>query len=168
MLAGELYIADDPELAADLRRATELMSSFNTGGSRAVLASLLGSLGEGAEVRPPLHVDYGYQVTIGRGTFLNFGAVLLDVAPITIGADVQIGPNVQLLTPTHPLDPALRRARWEAAKPSATRPAWPRSSETGAGAPRAGPRRPLSHRTTTGSSVRSSPGAAGSPPHPCR
>ncbi len=42
---------------------------------------------------------------------------MLDVARISIGADVQIGPNVQLLTPTHPLDAALRRAKWEAAEP---------------------------------------------------
>jgi maltose O-acetyltransferase len=43
--------------------------------------------------------------------------VLLDVAPITIGDDVQIGPYVQLLTATHPLDPDLRRDKWESARP---------------------------------------------------
>jgi maltose O-acetyltransferase len=42
--------------------------------------------------------------------------VALDVAAIVIGEDVQIGPNVQLLTPTHPLDAERRRAKWEAAK----------------------------------------------------
>ena len=41
----------------------------------------------------------------------------LDVGVITIGDDVQIGPNVQLLTPTHPLDAHLRREKWEAAEP---------------------------------------------------
>jgi maltose O-acetyltransferase len=48
---------------------------------------------------------------------VNCGLVALDVAAITIGDDVQIGPNVQLLTPTHPLDAELRRAKWEAAEP---------------------------------------------------
>jgi maltose O-acetyltransferase len=43
--------------------------------------------------------------------------VLLDVAAITLGDDVQVGPNVQLLTPTHPLEPEARRAKLEAAKP---------------------------------------------------
>jgi maltose O-acetyltransferase len=123
MLAGELYIADDPELAADLKRAALLMEGFNASSAaepeqrRRLLRELLGALGDGAEVRPPLYVDYGYHVSIGPGTFVNFGAVLLDVAPITIGADVQVGPNVQLLTPTHPLDATARRAKWEAAKP---------------------------------------------------
>ena len=47
---------------------------------------------------------------------MNFGLVALDVAKIVIGDDVQFGPNVQLLTPTHPPDAKLRRAKWEAAK----------------------------------------------------
>ncbi|MCX4549971.1 sugar O-acetyltransferase [Streptomyces sp. NBC_01267] len=123
MLAGELYLADDPELAADALRAAVLSEQFNATsaadpeGRRTALAELLGKVGEDCEVRPPLRVDYGSGITIGPRTFINFGAVLLDVAAITIGADVQIGPNVQLLTPTHPVDPEPRRAKWEAAQP---------------------------------------------------
>ncbi len=123
MLAGEPYIADDPELAADMLRAARLMERFNApdGGDaeerQKVLRELLGEVGEGVVVRPPLYVDYGYQISIGPRTFVNFGAVMLDVARIRIGADVQIGPNVQLLTPTHPLDPEQRRAKWESAEP---------------------------------------------------
>lgn len=125
MLAGEPYLADDPELAADALRAARLSEAFNASsagdpqGRCGILAELLGELGEGAEIRPPLYVDYGYQITIGAGTFVNFGAVMLDVARISIGADVQIGPNVQLLTPTHPVEPEARRAKWEAAQPIA-------------------------------------------------
>ena len=64
-------------------------------------------------------MDYGSQTTIGARTFINVGAVILDVGRVTIGADVQIGPNVQLLTPTHPLEPDLRRTGVEAAEPIA-------------------------------------------------
>lgn len=123
MLAGDLYLADDPQLARDSQRAAELMHRFNTSdpldaeARDAVLRELLGSLGDGAVIRPPLFVDYGSQIHIGARTFINYNAVLLDVATITIGEDVQFGPNVQLLTPTHPLDPKTRRAKWEAAKP---------------------------------------------------
>lgn len=123
MLAGDLYIADDAQIAADLQRAAVLMYRFNMGDSshpearRAILAELLGTLGAGAETRPPLWCDYGYHIHIGARTFINYGAVLLDVAPITIGEDVQIGPNIQILTPTHPLEPEPRRAKWEAARP---------------------------------------------------
>jgi maltose O-acetyltransferase len=64
-----------------------------------------------------MYCDYGYQIHIGERTFANFGLVALDVAKIMISDDVQIGPNVQLLTPTHPTNAQLRRAKWEAAKP---------------------------------------------------
>ena len=103
MLAGELYIADDPQLAADNLRALTLTSQFNNSDPAdaqarlALLRELLGSVGEGTEIRPPLYCDYGYQTHIGARTFINFGCVLLDVATITIGDDVQVGPNVQFL-----------------------------------------------------------------------
>ncbi|OHV45555.1 sugar O-acetyltransferase [Pseudofrankia sp. BMG5.36] len=123
MLAGELYHAGDEELATDRLRAARLRERYNA--TRAdepelraeILGELLGAVGDRVEILPPLHVDYGYQTTIGPGTFVNTGAVLLDVARISLGADVQIGPGVQLLTPTHPLDPALRRTGREAGEP---------------------------------------------------
>lgn len=123
MLAGELYLADDPELAAEARHAARLSERFNAvpaddrEGRRAILTELLGGLGEDTEIRPPLRIEYGYNITIGPRSFFNYGANLLDVAKITIGADAQIGPNVQLLTPTHPLDAKLRREKWEAGEP---------------------------------------------------
>ena len=43
--------------------------------------------------------------------------MLVDVAAVEIGDDVQIGPNVQLLTATQPLEPGPRRDKWEAAEP---------------------------------------------------
>ena len=123
MLAGEMYIADDPVLAEESRRAQRLTHQINTmdpndsDGRRDLLVELLGAFGEGSEIRPPLHCDYGYQTRIGARSFVNWGLVLLDVAAVTIGDDVQIGPNVQLLTATHPLDPGPRRDKWEAAEP---------------------------------------------------
>ncbi|MFI2709757.1 sugar O-acetyltransferase [Micromonospora sp. NPDC018662] len=123
MLAGEPYLADDPAIVADLERAARLTERFNRSaaddpqGRLAALRELLGTLGEGAWVRPPFHCDYGFQTHLGPRSFVNFNAVFLDVARITIGADVQIGPNVQLLTATHPVEPEARRAKWEAAEP---------------------------------------------------
>lgn len=123
MLAGDLYIADDPQLIVEMQRAASLAQRFNQSdpaqpeARRALLRELLGSLGEGAEIRPPLQCDYGYQIHIGARTFINYGAVMLDVAEIRIGEDVQVGPNVQFLTPTHPVEPEPRRQKYEAAKP---------------------------------------------------
>src|SRR5438132_8018697 len=107
MLAGELYVADDPELSAMALRARELEERFNRLSvenrlqRRAILEELLGEFGEESEIRAPFHCDYGSHIRIGARVFANCGLVALDVAPITIGDDVQIGPHVQLLTPTH-------------------------------------------------------------------
>ncbi|MGN9812135.1 sugar O-acetyltransferase [Micromonospora sp. BQ11] len=123
MLAGEPYVADDPEIIADLDRAVRLMHRFNTSppddpqGRLAALRELLRELGEDTLIRPPFHCDYGSNIRIGPRSFVNYQAVFLDVAAITIGADVQIGPNVQLLTATHPVEPEPRRAKWESARP---------------------------------------------------
>ncbi len=123
MAAGDLYIADDPELAERSARALDLVASYNATSvrqgdlRRELLEQILGAVGEDVEIRPPFYVDYGTNIRIGARTFVNFGLMALDVADITLGADCQLGPNVQLLTPTHPVDPELRRAKWEAAKP---------------------------------------------------
>jgi maltose O-acetyltransferase len=123
MLAGDLYIADDPELDEHGSAALDLMTAYNATTvrqgplRRQLLQQLVGSVGEGTEIRPPFFVDYGSNIRIGARCFANFGLVALDVAAITIGDDVQIGPNVQLLTPTHPVEPGPRREKWEAAEP---------------------------------------------------
>ena len=123
MQAGDLYQADDPEIAELATGAHERMAAYNASAPgdpaarRGLLEELLGEVGEATEVRPPVYVDYGTNISIGARTFANFGLVALDVADITIGDDVQIGPNVQLLTPTHPVEPTPRRDKWEAAKP---------------------------------------------------
>jgi maltose O-acetyltransferase len=123
MLAGELYLADDPQIVAEQRRASALMERYNAipagegARRRRLLEELLGRVGESTEIRSPFHVDYGSHITIGARCFANYGLVALDVAPIVIGDDVQIGPHVQLLTPTHPVEPDLRRDKWEAALP---------------------------------------------------
>lgn len=123
MLAGDLYISDDPDNERESKRAVKLQSQYTAAyaedpdGARPILADLLGSLGDDAHIKPPLYVDYGTFISVGARTFINYNLTALDVAPITIGEDCQIGPNVQLLTPTHPVDPQPRRDRLEAAKP---------------------------------------------------
>jgi len=122
MEAGDPYVVD-AEIEDLHQRAVTLTEAFNAtpasdgDGRRRILDSLLGGIGPGTQIRAPLHCDYGSNLFIGARTFVNFGLVALDVASITIGDDVQIGPNVQLLTATHPLDAGLRRSKWESAAP---------------------------------------------------
>lgn len=122
MLSGQLYRPDDPELVADKGRCARLVHQYNVGvldadARTALLAQLLGAVGPGTIVRPPIHFNYGYQTTIGSRCFINVDAVVLDVGRVRIGDDVQIGPRVQLLTPIHPMDASERRAGLEAQKP---------------------------------------------------
>lgn len=123
MLAGDLYIADDPENLRIMHRAMVLSRRYadtlveDVDAARAILSELLGSLGEDAFVRPPLHLDFGENLHLGDRVSVNFSLTALDVAEIRIGADTLIGPNVQLLTATHPLEPGPRRDKLESAKP---------------------------------------------------
>ena len=123
MLRGELYRFGDPELKADYARAQALLERYNA--TRhveqdlrdAILRELLGEVGEGVVVRPSFRCDYGRYIEIGARTFVNYDCVMLDVAPIRIGAFCQIATSVQLLTATHPIDPEPRRLGWESAEP---------------------------------------------------
>ena len=123
MLAGDLYIADDPESEKEAQRAMALQAEFAAAypgdplGSQAILKEFLGSVGDEVHIKAPIYVDYGTYISVGARTFINYNLTALDVAPITIGEDCQIGPNVQMLTPTHPVEPQPRRDRLEAAQP---------------------------------------------------
>jgi maltose O-acetyltransferase len=126
MLRGELYDAHDPELVAERRRCRALLRRFNDSDDEderdAILRELCGSIGERVFVQPPLYCDYGWNLSIGAHTFVNFGLVALDVASITIGEHCQIGPGVQLLAATHPVGPDLRRSGAENAAPISVGP----------------------------------------------
>lgn len=123
MLGGELYLASDPELTAARTRARQLWQRFNamdpadTAGLRDLLRDLLGGLGADASIEAPFYCDYGSQIALADGVFVNMNCVFLDPAPIAIGTQAQLGPGVQLLTATHPLDAAARTAGPELARP---------------------------------------------------
>jgi maltose O-acetyltransferase len=123
MLAGDVYVADDPEDARLAQRAVRLQEEYRARAAEdqaaavAVLAELRGTPGEGAFIKPPLFVDSSEDLHVGARTFVDDSLTALDVAEIRIGADCQLGPNVQLLTPTHPVAPTPRRDKLEAARP---------------------------------------------------
>jgi maltose O-acetyltransferase len=133
MLRGDWYKDSDPVLVGERRRCQSLLDRFNTTPATAdeerqeILHELLGGIGEGSWIMPRFQCDYGYLIRLGANSFLNYDAILMDCAKITIGDDVSIGPRAQLLTALHPLDDhAARRDRWERAtrSRSATTPGW--------------------------------------------
>lgn len=123
MVAGEVYDPGDPELVDEQASAKEWIVRYNAALAAppaerlALLKERLGSVGEGVVIRPPFHCDYGWNLFVADGVFVNFGCVVLDVAPVRIGARTQIGPGVQLLAADHPRDRALRARGIENGRP---------------------------------------------------
>ncbi len=109
MLAGKLYDPADAELLALRERAHALSKRYNDTletelEERAeILRQLVPSLGKNSYLQGPLQFDYGCFTAFGRNSYVNFNFTCLDCAPVTIGENVFMGPNVSLLTPVHPL-----------------------------------------------------------------
>lgn len=122
MLSGQLYHASCPELQAEQIANKHWMQRYNNSaellndGRHALLVEHFAGVGEGVVIRPPFFCDYGYNISVGANTFMNFNCVILDVMPVRIGDDCQIGPNVQIYTADHPLDPDLRRSGLESGR----------------------------------------------------
>jgi maltose O-acetyltransferase len=123
MISGLPYDPGDPELQADQTAAKQWMARYNAAMAaspaerRDLLRQRMGEVGEGAIIRPPFHCDYGYNIRLGRGVFMNFNCVVLDVCEVEIGDQTQIGPGVQILTADHPRDPAQRAEGIEFGRP---------------------------------------------------
>lgn len=126
MSGGGLYDPGDPDLAdlADRNtRAQRLCGEYNLtvrGEAAArdrILTALLGTCGSGVVIRPTFFCDYGSNIHLADGVFLNHGCVILDVCPVRIGARTQIGPMSQLLAADHPRDPAIRARGLENGRP---------------------------------------------------
>ncbi|WP_342359384.1 sugar O-acetyltransferase [Terrarubrum flagellatum] len=123
MLAGELYDANDPEIQADLLTTQRWLARYNASlGSTpdellSQLRERLGAASDGSLIRPPFHCDYGFNIRLGRGVFLNFNCVILDVVAVEIGDQTQIGPGVQIYAADHPRDAAARRTGLEYGRP---------------------------------------------------
>ncbi|MDI3282567.1 sugar O-acetyltransferase [Polyangium sp. 15x6] len=123
MASGLPYDAYDPVLRPYRRRCMELLDEFNDtrlsdfAARENILGNLVDELGPGGWVMPRFICEFGFFIRIGAGTKINFDVLLLDCAPITVGSHVMIAPRCQLLTGGHSLDPELRRAGREEARP---------------------------------------------------
>lgn len=117
MIAGELYCPSDERLTEMRTRVRRLVREYNlsdeceTEKRRALLHAVFGEHGPNIFCEPPLRFDYGVNTRVGDFFFSNFNLVILDCAPVTIGKQCFIGPNVTIATPVHPLLPCDRNMR---------------------------------------------------------
>jgi len=123
MLAGELYDASAPEIQAAQAETYRWLARYNAAvdtapsEQRKLLVERFAAVGDGAVIRPPFYCDYGFNIRLGAGVFLNFNCVILDVVEVTIGDRTQIGPGVQILAADHPRDPEARASGLEFGRP---------------------------------------------------
>ena len=124
MLAGQLYSAVDAELLEELGAVKDVIHRYNalppsSAQERlSILKGLLGYIGDDdVIINQPFYCDYGKQIRVGKRFFANFNFTVLDEAPVTIGDDCFIGPNVSIYTACHSTDPVERNSRQEWAKP---------------------------------------------------
>ncbi|SFS14565.1 sugar O-acetyltransferase [Yoonia litorea] len=114
MIAGELYNGADPTLLEMQAKAQARLDALNAvspddrPAQLAAMRALFGTVDGPCIIKPPFTVEFGCNIHLGAWVFVNNGATFLDSAPITIGERAAIGPNVQLVTATHPVRPADR------------------------------------------------------------
>ncbi|KAI9796545.1 MAG: Maltose acetyltransferase [Piccolia ochrophora] len=135
MLAGELYFPNAPELVYERDRCKTAIWRFNNsmnpnlGISREERSRLfrdvvqprdtpptpsgspapVGKVGENVVVEAPFNCDYGYNITIGPDVLIGTNCTIMDTCSVSIGARTVIGPNVNILTATMPIDPRKRK-----------------------------------------------------------
>lgn len=123
MVAGEPYRATGKELMSERQYAKDQLFEYNNlepskiKARNQILKKLFGKTTSRLFIEPPFRCDYGYHIFLGDNFYANYNLIILDCAPVTIGDNVMIGPNVSLFTAGHPVHPEPRVAGWEFAKP---------------------------------------------------
>lgn len=109
MRNGYLYKATDTKLLLKHVRALSICDKYNKTSiynlpkRNRLIKKLIPNCPKGTFIMTPFHAEYGTNISIGADFFSNFNCMFLDVAKITIGNGVMLGPNVTLATPMHPL-----------------------------------------------------------------
>ena len=121
---GLLYRCDDPEILAVQKHNLLLMDQFNALGTHdgakkvALLKEMMAEFGENSWIEGRFYANWaGKFCHIGKNVYINFNFGMVDDGDIFIDDDVMIGPNVTLISGTHPNDPDARHALWQYTAP---------------------------------------------------
>lgn len=123
MVSGREYDATHPYLLERLNATKDRIWEYNKmrpsmlKERNGLLRGLLGKSDGDTFINQPFYCDYGSNIRVGRRFFANFNFTVLDEAPVTVGDDCFIGPNVSIYTACHSTDPVERNSRREWAKP---------------------------------------------------
>lgn len=113
----------NPQFEAEIEKGKALCFQYNQlspndkDAQQVILQKLLGKMGKEVLVTPPFWCDYGYNITVGDYFYSNHNLIITDGAKVTFGDHVFIAPNCCFTTAEHALDPEMRKAGIEIAKP---------------------------------------------------
>lgn len=113
----------NPAYEAEIRKGKEKCFKYNqlSPNDRAaqseILKDLLGKMGKETVITPPFWCDYGYNISVGDYFYSNHGMIITDGARVTFGDNVFVAPNCCFTTAEHAIDPEMRKAGVEIAKP---------------------------------------------------
>lgn len=116
MISGEFYNSLDEELVRLRTNVRNLTKEYNQSPSPQLLNKIFEQELDNVYIEPPFYCDYGINTIIEKNVYMNFNCIILDCAPIKIGENTKFGPNVQVYTATHPIDPIERTSGIEYAK----------------------------------------------------
>lgn len=93
-----------------LRVLAELNTGYRTPEEvRVLLTQLTGrTIDESVTLFPPFYCEFGKNLTLGAGVFINIGCRFQDAGGITIGDGTLIGHGCTIVTLNHEVDPARR------------------------------------------------------------
>lgn len=103
-------------MLANVKRAMALTTTLNrltfndADEVRAVFSELIGKkVDDSFSLIPPFFTTGGIDISVGRNVFINQNCTFYDLGGLDIGDDVMIGPNVSIITSSHPIEPSQRR-----------------------------------------------------------
>lgn len=114
----------NPAYEEQIRKAKEKCSRYNqlcpndTAAQLEILESLLGKMGRNTIITPPFWCDYGYNISVGDYFYFNHGMIITGREKVTFGDHVFVAPNCCFTTAEHAIDPEMRKAGIEIAKPT--------------------------------------------------
>lgn len=122
-LSGRLYNALDLEIKTLFLNCKSIVKQYNqttheeSDKRKNLIKQLLKSSDETTYLEPPIFFDYGIHTSVGKNFYANTNLVVLDVCEVVIGDNVLLGPNVMIMTASHPLNKDIRNTGLEYGKP---------------------------------------------------
>ncbi len=94
-----------------IRLLQQLNMSSNPEEIQKILSKITGTIiDDTVAIFPPIYINYGKHLSIGKNVFINFNCTFLALGGIVIEDNVLIGPDVKILSEGHPLSPVERQS----------------------------------------------------------